>query len=90
MSGTTAEGEARRALARLGRALEKARRELDSLEGALHRAEGSDFPRGEYEEVRAALSMVEGFLAGEADRLQRKILEQGGLEPGRVRRSSGS
>ena len=90
MSGATAQGEARRALARLGRALEKARRELDSLEGALRHAEGSDFPREEYEEVRAAFSMVERFLAGEGGRLQRKILEQGGLEPGRVRRSSGA
>ncbi len=84
----TAEGEARRALARLARAMEKAGRELEALEGALRHAEGSDFPAAEYERVRDAIAVVGRFVEEEGDRLQRKILEQGGLEPGRIRRSS--
>jgi transcription elongation GreA/GreB family factor len=88
--GTTAEGEARRALARLARAMEKAGREMGALEGALRHAEGSDFPNVEYERARDAMGRVERFIEEEGDRLQRKILEQGGLEPGRVRRSSSS
>jgi transcription elongation GreA/GreB family factor len=88
--GTTAEGEARRALARLARAMEKAGREMVALEGALRHAEGSDFPDAEYERARDAMGRVERFIEEEGDRLQRKILEQGGLEPGRVRRSSSS
>ncbi|MDX1645692.1 MAG: hypothetical protein R3304_01010 [Longimicrobiales bacterium] len=84
---TTAESEARKALARLRRALEKSRRELDALEGALARAEGDDFPRREYERVRAALEGALGFTEEEAQRLQEKILHTGGLEPGRIRRT---
>ena len=86
MSVTSAEGEARRALGRLARALEKARREMVSLEGALRHAEGSDFPIEEYGTVNDALASVERFVEEEGERLQRKILEQGGLEPGRIRR----
>lgn len=88
MAKGTAEGEARKALARLGRAMEKAGRELAALEGALRHAEGSDFPSGEYERVRDAIAAAERFVEEEGDRLQRKILESGGLEPGRIRRSS--
>ena len=47
-----AEAEARRAANRLRRALEKAHREIDALEGALARAEGDDFPGHAYEEAR--------------------------------------
>lgn len=83
----TAEGEARRALARLGRALEKAERELEELAGALRHAEGDDFPREAYDRIEAAIREGQAFVEEEAERLQRKVLQHGGLEPGRVRRS---
>lgn len=85
----SAESEARKALQRLRRAAEKSMRELDSLEGALKRAEGADFPVEAYAGVRVALAGVTAFVDEEAQRLQEKILHAGGLEPGRVRRSSG-
>lgn len=84
---TTAEGEARRALQRLRRALEKAERELGGLDGALRRAEGTDFPTDVYDEAAHSLQAVLAFADEEAQRLQEKILRAGGLEPGRVRRS---
>jgi hypothetical protein len=77
---------ARKALARLGRAAEKTRRELDALEGALHRAEGEDFPRDRYDELRGLIDRVGEFVDDEGVRLQEKVLHAGGLEPGRVRR----
>lgn len=84
----SAEAEARRALARLARALEKSRRELDGLEAALRHAEGDDFPEDAYHSVREALAAAGRLLEEEARRLREKILAGGGLEPGRVRRSS--
>ncbi len=78
---------ARKALARLGRAAEKTRRELDALEGALHRAEGDDFPRARYEELRTLIERIGEFTEEEGARLQEKVLHAGGLEPARVRRS---
>lgn len=83
---SSAESEARKALARLGRAVEKAERELEALEGALKTAEGSDFPADRYAAVHGALSRVLDFTDEEGQRLQEKILHAGGLEPGRVRR----
>lgn len=71
---------------RLRRAAEKAERELESLQGALRRAEGTDFPMDTYEDVGSALRQVLDFADEEATRLQEKILHTGGLEPGRVRR----
>ena len=85
----SAEKEARKALNRLRRALEKGLRELDALEGAIRHAEGEDFPMEEYEAVRQQLSAMMDFLEEEGRRLEAKILETGGLEPGRIRRSSG-
>ena len=85
----SAEKEARKALNRLRRALEKGLRELGALEGAIRHAEGEDFPLEEYERVRSQLGAVMNFLEEEGTRLEAKILESGGLEPGRVRRSSG-
>lgn len=84
----SAEKEARKALNRLRRAVEKGVRELDALEGAIRHAEGDDFPGAEYEAVRNRLSAVLDFLEEEGQRLEAKILETGGLEPGRMRRSS--
>jgi len=86
---TSAESEARKALNRLRRAAEKSLREMDALEGALHRAEGDDFPEDRYDEIRARLAEVVDFCEEEAARLQAKILHTGGLEPGRVRRGGG-
>lgn len=86
---TTAESEGRKALNRLMRALEKARRELDALEGAIRHAEGGDFPADAYREAADGMARLLDFADEEGRRLQEKILRSGGLEPGRVRRSSG-
>lgn len=80
--------EARKALARLRRALEKGRRELDALSGAIRHAEGEDFPEEAYQEVEDRMNQILDFLEEEGRRLEAKVLESGGLEPGRVRRSS--
>jgi len=85
----SAEKAARKALNRLRRALEKGLRELDALEGAIRHAEGEDFPVEEYETIRGQLSAMMGFLEEEGRRLEARILEAGGLAPGRIRRSSG-
>lgn len=85
---TTAEAETRRALARLRRALEKSRRELDTLAATIRHAEARDFPAERYAEAERSLEALLSFSAEEARRLQEKILESGGLEPGRLRRSS--
>ncbi len=87
MSGTS-EAEARKALGRLKRAVEKGRRELEALEGALRKVEGEDFPQGDYTRAASELSQVAEFADAEGRRLQAKVLEAGGLEPGRIRRSS--
>lgn len=87
---TSAESEARKALNRLRRAAEKCLREMETLEGALRHAEGDEFPADEYARVQEALDLVGSFCDEEAARLQAKVLHAGGLEPGRVRRSSGS
>lgn len=80
--------EARKALNRLRRALEKGRRELDALSGAIRHAEGDDFPEEEYRAVEDRMSQILEFLDEEGRRLEEKVLEFGGLEPGRIRRSS--
>lgn len=85
----SAEKEARRALNRLRRALDKVERELDAVAGAIRHAEGSDFPADAYEEARERLQRVGEFVDEESTRLQMKILETGGIEPGRVRRTGG-
>lgn len=85
----SAEKEARKALARLRRALEKSRRELDALGNSIRRAEGEDFPVAAYESARAGIQEMMEFLEEEGRRLEEKILHSGGLEPGRIRRSSG-
>jgi len=84
----SAEKEARKALVRLRRAVEKSRRELDALAGAIHVAEGEDFPVEAYERARLRMGEILEFLEEEGHRLEAKILSGGGLEPGRIRRSS--
>ncbi|TVP54922.1 MAG: hypothetical protein EA351_12085 [Gemmatimonadales bacterium] len=85
---STPESEARKALNRLTRALEKSRRELDSLQGAIRHAEGEDFPAAAYAEAEEGIERLLEFGREEGARLQAKILQSGGLEPGRIRRSS--
>ncbi len=75
-------------MGRLRRSLEKARRELGVLRAALERAEGGDFPGGDYEDAGRRLDAVGDWLNQEEARLRAKVLQAGGLEPGRVRRSS--
>lgn len=87
-SMTSPESEARKALNRLLRAVEKSRREMESLAAAIRHAEGDDFPTDRYDEVADQLDLVTEFVHEEGRRLQNKILQAGGLEPGRVRRSS--
>lgn len=83
------EGGARRALARLRRALEKSERELDAVVGALRHAEGEDFPVADFDDAATRLSGLLEFVDEQASRLEEKILHAGGLEPGRVRRTGG-
>ena len=85
---TTIESETRRALARLRRSLEKSSRELDTLSGAIRHAEERDFSEERYAEAARSLEALHTFCSEEAERLEEKILATGGLEPGRVRRSS--
>jgi hypothetical protein len=80
--------EARRALGRLNRAIEKAESELDSVAGALRHAEAEDFPAGEFDAAADHLRAVARFVEEQEQRLQEKILHAGGIEPGRVRRST--
>ncbi|MBT8398285.1 MAG: hypothetical protein HKO65_16820 [Gemmatimonadetes bacterium] len=82
------EKEGRKALNRLRRSLEKCGREVDALEGSIRHAEGEDFPAEEYEAVRGKLQEIAEFLEEEGARLEAKVLERGGLEPGRLKRSS--
>ena len=83
----TAESEARKALNRFRRAIEKAEKELQSLEDALRHAEEADFPAASYEAAVTSLRAVINFADEEGERLREKILYAGGLEPGRVRRT---
>jgi hypothetical protein len=82
------EGEARKALNRLRRALEKVEHELSAVEGSLRTAEGADFPADEFAAMQSKIADLHGFVAEQAERLEDKILHAGGLEPGRVRRTS--
>lgn len=86
MSGT-AESEARKALNRLRRALEKTRHELEAVAGALKHAEGSDFPEAEFTAAVDHIAAVELFIDEQAERIEEKMLASGGLEPGRIRRT---
>jgi len=82
------EKEARRAMNRLRRSVEKAERELEAVSGSIRTAEGSDFPVDSYDQAREWMRLLQDFTQQESARLQMKILESGGLEPGRVRRAS--
>ncbi|MGH7447858.1 MAG: hypothetical protein ACRELT_09890 [Longimicrobiales bacterium] len=79
--------DARRALNRLNRAIEKAQSELDAVAGALRHAEAGDFPAGEFDEAADHIRSIARFVEEQEQRLQEKILQAGGIEPGRVRRT---
>jgi len=81
--------EARRALVRLRRAVEKAGQELEAVAGALRHAEGNDFPAEAFAQAAGQLDAVTAFVEEQEDRLEEKILHAGGIEPGRVRRTGG-
>ncbi len=85
-----AQREARRALNRLLRALGKAQHELEATTGALRHVEGRDFPTADFAAAEAHIATLLAFVDEQAERLEEKILQAGGLEPGRVRRSGGS
>ena len=70
----TVESEARKALNRFRRAIEKAETELRSLEGALRHAEQTDFPVESYEDAEASLRVMVNFADEEGERLREKIL----------------
>jgi len=82
----SAESEARKALNRLRRAVEKTQHELDAVRGALESAEGSDFPHQEFDAASNHLAAIESFIDEQAERIEEKMLASGGLEPGRIRR----
>ena len=81
--------EARRALQRLRRAVEKTEAELAAVRGPLRHAEGDDFPAAEFDAAAERAAFLAAFCDEQAERLEDKILHAGGLEPGRVRRSGG-
>lgn len=80
------ESEARKALTRLRRAIEKTRHELEAVSGALRHAEGSDYPADAFDGAVQHLAAVEDFIDEQSERIEEKMLSSGGLEPGRIRR----
>ena len=83
----TPEAETRRALARLRRAIEKARREIRGLRELLDRSEAESFPAEDYAEMDEHLSAVTDLVNREQARQQAKILRAGGIGPNRLGRS---
>lgn len=84
----TPEAETRRALARLRRAIEKARREIRGLRELLDRSEAESFPADDYAEMDEHLSAVTELVSREQARQQAKILRAGGIGPNRLGRSA--
>lgn len=83
----TPEAETRRALARLRRAVEKARREVRGLRESLDPAEGDGFPGDDYAAMDEHLAAVSELVNSEQSRQRAKILRAGGIGPGRLRRA---
>ena len=79
------EAETRRALARLRRAVEKARRELRGLRDLLDRSEAGSFPGDDYAEMDEHLAALTELVNREQARQQAKILRSGGIAPDRLR-----
>jgi len=85
---STVESEARKALNRLRRSLERSQRELETLAGSIRHAQGDDFPGSAYASAEVHIRELLTFVDEESQRLQDQILQSGGLEPGRIRRGS--
>ena len=79
----TPEAETRRALARLRRALEKARREVRGLRELLEQSEADGFPGDDYAEMDHHLAAATELVNREQTRQQAKILRAGGIGLGR-------
>lgn len=86
----TPEAETRRALARLRRALEKAKREVRGLREGLDESEADGYPGDEYAEMEEHLGAVTDLVNREQARQQAKILRAGGMASGGLRRSGES
>ena len=86
---TTPEAETRRALARLRRAIEKARREIRGLRDLLDESEAEGYPADDYAEMDEHLSAVTDLVGREQSRQQAKILRSGGIGANRLRRPTG-
>ena len=84
----TPEAETRRALARLRRALDKARREVSGLRELLEQAEADGYPGDDYAEMDAHLVAVAEMVSREQARQQAKILQAGGIGRRRMRLGS--
>ena len=80
----TPEAETRRALARLRRALEKARREIRGLRELLDSTEAEGYPGDDYDEMSDHLAAVLELVSREQSRQQAKILRAGGIGQGRL------
>ncbi len=80
----TPDADIRRALNRLQRALEKARREVRGLRETLEQAEADGFPGDDYAEMENHLASVVDLVKREQARQQLKILRSGGIAPGRL------
>ena len=80
----TPEAEARRALTRLRRALEKARREIRGLRELLEQSEADGYPGDDYAEMDGHLAAVVDMVHREQARQQAKVLRAGGIEAGRL------
>ena len=78
------DADTRRALNRLQRALEKARREIRGLHDALEQSEADGFPGDDYAEMESQLASVVDLVKREQARQQLKILRSGGIAPGRL------
>jgi hypothetical protein len=85
---SSVEGEARKGLNRLRRAVEKVEHELKLVADTLRHVEGADFPADDFATVQSRLADIQIFITDQDERLEDKMLHAGGLEPGRVRRSS--
>ena len=84
----TPEADTRRALARLRRAIEKAKREVRGLREALDESESDGYPGDDYAEMEEHLGAVTDLVNREQARQQAKILRAGGIGPGRLQRSA--
>ncbi len=82
---TSADSEARKALNRLQRALEKSRRELRSLSAALDQAGSAEHPAESYALADTHVEALLAFTREEGARLQERVLRGGGLDPERLR-----